>query len=102
MRLELFLTIRSIKHIILSYDKPLNSSIYINCQIYFQVQADKEKLLCEIDEMHAQLEKAQYNTNRFQAEKEDFQLDSERHRSTNEKLQVTVSFLIKGHFNRIQ
>ena len=41
--------------------------------------------------MHAQLEKAQYNTNRFQAEKEDFQLDSERHRSTNEKLQVKIS-----------
>ena len=57
-----------------------------------QVQADKEKLLCEIDEMHAQLEKAQYNTNRFQAEKEDFQMDSERHRSTNEKLQVRICF----------
>ena len=70
--------------------------------VSFQIQADKEKLLCEIDEMHAQLEKAQYNTNRFQAEKEDFQLDSERHRSTNEKLQVTISFLIKGHFNRVQ
>ena len=64
--------------------------IFNNC--LFQIQADKEKLLCEIDEMHAQLEKAQYNTNRFQAEKEDFQLDSERHRSTNEKLQVRTFF----------
>ena len=64
----------------------------------FQIQADKEKLLCEIDEMHAQLEKAQYNTNRFQAEKEDFQLDSERHRSTNEKLQVKISVFNQGIF----
>ena len=53
------------------------------------MQADKEKLICEIDELHAQLEKSQFHTNRFQAEKEDFQLDSERHRSTNEKLQVS-------------
>ena len=48
--------------------------------------------------MHAQLEKAQYNTNRFQAEKEDFQLDSERHRSTNEKLQVKISVFNQGIF----
>ena len=53
------------------------------------MQADKEKLICEIDELHAQMEKSQYLTNRFQAEKEDFQLDSERHRNTNEKLQVS-------------
>ena len=66
--------------------------------VSFQIQADKEKLLCEIDEMHAQLEKAQYNTNRFQAEKEDFQLDSERHRSTNEKLQVSFFFGYKLDF----
>ena len=75
-----------------AYFNSLNKCLlHLQINVSFQIQADKEKLLCEIDEMHAQLEKAQYNTNRFQAEKEDFQLDSERHRSTNEKLQVKIS-----------
>ena len=45
-------------------------------------------MLYEIDDLQAQLQKALLDANRFQAEKEDFQLDAERHRDKNDKLQV--------------
>ena len=53
-----------------------------------QTQSDKEKLLYELDDLQAQVEKAQMSTNRFQAEREDFQLEAERQRDKNDKLQV--------------
>ncbi len=53
-----------------------------------QIQADKEKLLYELDNLQNQLEKAQLSSNRFQTEREDFQMDADRHREKCEKLQV--------------
>lgn len=54
----------------------------------FQIQADKEKLLYELDNLQSQLDKAQLSSNRFQTEKEDFQLDADRQREKCDKLQV--------------
>ena len=42
----------------------------------------------ELDEIQAQMEKAQLAANRLQTEKEDYQMDAERQRSTCDKLQV--------------
>ena len=53
-----------------------------------QVTSDKEKFLYELDELQAQMEKAQLCTNRLQQEKEDYQMDAERQREKCEKLQV--------------
>lgn len=57
----------------------------------FQTQSDKEKLLYELDDLQAQVEKAQLSTNRSQAEREDFQLEAERQRDKNDKLQVRTA-----------
>ena len=57
-----------------------------------QVTSDKEKFLYELDELQAQMEKAQLCTNRLQQEKEDYQMDAERQREKCEKLQVRDDF----------
>ena len=62
-----------------------------------QIQSDKEKLLYELDDLQAQLEKAQLNTNRFQAEREEFHLEAERQRDKNDKLQVSGAFYYFHH-----
>ena len=54
-----------------------------------QIQADKEKLLYELDNLQNQLEKAQMSSNRFQTEREDFQMDADRQREKVDKLQVS-------------
>ena len=57
-----------------------------------QVTTDKEKFLYELDELQAQMEKAQLTANRLQTEKEDYQMDAERQREKCEKLQVNLPF----------
>lgn len=42
----------------------------------------------ELDELQAQMEKAQVTANRLQTEKEDYQMDAERQREKCDKLQV--------------
>ena len=42
----------------------------------------------ELDELQAQMEKAQLAANRLQTEKEDYQMDAERQREKCDKLQV--------------
>ena len=61
--------------------------------VQFQIQADKEKLLYELDNLQAQLEKAQVSSTRFQTEREDYQIDSQRQREKCDKLQVRKSAL---------
>ncbi len=57
--------------------------------LFLQIQADKEKLLYELDNLQNQLEKAQMSSNRFQTEREDFQMDADRQREKVDKLQVS-------------
>ena len=42
----------------------------------------------ELDNLQAQLEKAQVSSTRFQTEREDYQMDSQRQREKCDKLQV--------------
>ena len=44
----------------------------------------------ELDNLQNQLEKAQVSSNRFQTEREDFEIDSQRQREKNDKLQVST------------
>ena len=52
------------------------------------MQTDKEKLLYELDNLQAQLDKAQVSSTRFEAEKEGLQMDADRQREKCDKLQV--------------
>lgn len=60
--------------------------------LLLQIQDDKAKLLFELDNLQSQLEKAQVNSNRFQTEREDFQMDAERQREKCDKLQVSANW----------
>ncbi len=45
-------------------------------------------MLYELDNLQNQVEKAQLSSNRFQTEREDYQMDAERQREKVDKLQV--------------
>ena len=66
--------------------------------LIYQVQQDKDKILYELDELQAQMEKHSHTVNRIQTEADDYRMDAERHREKCDKLQVGLKLCIKNEF----
>ena len=70
-------------------EKVVKKSSSISSLCPNQVEQDKAKLLYELDELQAQMEKSQHSANRTLTEAEDYRMDAERQREKCDKLQVS-------------